>query len=107
MSAGLQPVSLNQSIRDDIIGRITSGEWPPGHRLPFEHEMKGQVPYAFVVLRAGLGATAEELKNYALAHGPAFRHPRRVFFLDRMPLAGTNKIDKRVLAKQIPTGGEI
>jgi hypothetical protein len=24
-----------------------------------------------------------------------------------MPLAGTNKIDKRALATQIPTGGEI
>ena len=28
------------------------------------------------------------------------------FFVDEMPLAGTNKIDKRVLAKQIPAGGE-
>jgi len=27
--------------------------------------------------------------------------------VDEMPLAGTNKIDKRVLAKQIPTGGDI
>ena len=26
------------------------------------------------------------------------------FFVDEMPLAGTNKIDKRVLARQIPTG---
>ncbi len=65
--------------------------------LPFEHEMKGQVPYAFVVLRAGCTTTEVELKNYALAHGPAFRHPRRVFFLDRMPLAGTNKIDHQAL----------
>jgi hypothetical protein len=34
---------------------------------------------------------------------PAYQHPRRVFFVDEMPLAGTNKIDKRVLARQIPT----
>jgi long-chain acyl-CoA synthetase len=74
--------------------------------LPFEHEMKGQVPYAFVVLRAGHNATEDEIKNFALANGPAFRHPRRVFFLDRMPLAGTNKIDqqflRRMVAAQIP-----
>jgi acyl-coenzyme A synthetase/AMP-(fatty) acid ligase len=57
------------------------------------------VPYAFVVLRAGHRATADEIRNYALAHGPAFRHPRRVFFLERMPLAGTNKIDQQQLRR--------
>lgn len=31
--------SLNQTIRNDIENRIMSGEWPPGFRLPFEHEM--------------------------------------------------------------------
>jgi hypothetical protein len=29
-----------------------------------------------------------------------------VLFVEEMPLAGTNKIDKRVLAKQIPAEGE-
>mgnify|MGYP003345255930 CR=1 FL=1 len=65
--------------------------------LPFAHELKGQVPYAFVVLRPGQQATEQALKTYALEHGPAFQHPRRVFFLDRMPLAGTNKIDQAAL----------
>ena len=46
------------------------------------------------------------MKSYALANAPAYQHPRQVIFIDEMPLAGTNKIDKRVLAKQIPTGGE-
>ena len=67
--------------------------------LPFDHELKGQVPYAFVVLRGGLSTTADEIKAFALANGPAFRHPRRVFFLDRMPLAGTNKIDLHALRR--------
>jgi acyl-coenzyme A synthetase/AMP-(fatty) acid ligase len=74
--------------------------------LPFDHEMKGQVPYAFVVLRAGHTASEEDLKTYTLANGPAYRHPRRVVFLDHMPLAGTNKIDqqflRRLVASQIP-----
>jgi GntR family histidine utilization transcriptional repressor len=30
---------LYQRIRDDIEARIMSGEWPPGHRIPFEHEL--------------------------------------------------------------------
>jgi len=67
--------------------------------LPFDHELKGQVPYAFVVLRGGLSTTADEIKAFALANGPAFRHPRRVFFLDCMPLAGTNKIDLHALRR--------
>jgi GntR family histidine utilization transcriptional repressor len=33
---------LHQRIRDDIEGRIMSGEWPPGHRIPFEHELMAQ-----------------------------------------------------------------
>jgi GntR family transcriptional regulator, histidine utilization repressor len=32
-------VTLYQRIRGDIEGRILSGEWLPGHRLPFEHEL--------------------------------------------------------------------
>lgn len=35
-------VSLHQRIRSDIEGRIHSGEWPPGYRLPFEHELMAQ-----------------------------------------------------------------
>lgn len=62
--------------------------------LPFAHDLKGQVPYAFVVLRAGIRTSEQELKQYALTHGPAYQHPRRVFFLEQLPLAGTNKIDR-------------
>jgi GntR family histidine utilization transcriptional repressor len=32
-------VSLHQQILADIESRILSGEWPPGHRIPFEHEL--------------------------------------------------------------------
>lgn len=65
--------------------------------LPFAHDLKGQVPYAFVVLRSGARATEEEIKQYALSNGPAYQHPRRVFFLEQLPLAGTNKIDRETL----------
>lgn len=71
--------------------------------LPFAHAIKGQAPYAFVVLRPGHDASESELKAFALEHGPAYQHPRRVYFLDRMPLAGTNKIDQTRL-RQIADG---
>jgi len=67
--------------------------------LPFDHELKGQVPYAFVVPRAGTAVTEDEIKQFALANGPAYQHPRRVFFLEQLPLAGTNKIDRPRLIK--------
>lgn len=36
------PLSLHQRILGEIEARILSGEWPPGHRIPFEHELTGQ-----------------------------------------------------------------
>jgi len=69
--------------------------------LPFDHELKGQVPYAFVVLRAGHTASEDELKAFALANGPAYQHPRRVFFLEQLPLAGTNKVDQQQLRRHV------
>ena len=34
--------TLYKRIRIDIERRIMSGEWPPGHRIPFEHELMTQ-----------------------------------------------------------------
>lgn len=31
--------TLYQRIRSDLEGKIMSGQWPPGHRVPFEHEL--------------------------------------------------------------------
>lgn len=31
--------TLHARIRQDIEGNILSGVWPPGHRIPFEHEL--------------------------------------------------------------------
>jgi acyl-CoA synthetase (AMP-forming)/AMP-acid ligase II len=75
--------------------------------MPFAHALKDKVPYAFVVLRENRQATEDELKQYALANGPAYQHPRRVFFLQQLPLAGTNKVDQQQL-RQIAanTAGE-
>ena len=67
--------------------------------LPFEHALKDKVPYAFVVLRKNHNAGEDELKQFALANGPTYQHPRRVFFMDQLPLAGTNKIDQQQLRR--------
>ena len=72
--------------------------------LPFNHELKGQVPYAFIVRKAGATVAEVELKQFALANGPAYQHPRRVFFLEQFPLAGTNKVDRERLRQWVADG---
>jgi acyl-CoA synthetase (AMP-forming)/AMP-acid ligase II len=74
--------------------------------IPIPDELKGHKPIAFVVRANGAELDEQAVKSYALANAPAYQHPRQVIFIDEMPLAGTNKIDKRVLAKQIPSAGE-
>ena len=72
--------------------------------LPFDHDLKGQVPYAFVVPHRGAKVTEEDLKQFALANGPAYQHPRRVYLLKELPLAGTNKIDRDKLRQWVAEG---
>jgi len=72
--------------------------------MPFDHELKGQVPYAFVVPKPGAALTEDEIRQFALANGPAYQHPRRVFFLEQFPLAGTNKIDRERLRRWVAEG---
>ena len=68
--------------------------------LPMPDDIKGTKPVAFVVLRAGQTASEEDLKAFCLRHAPAFMHPRRVWALPALPLAGTNKVDKAVLSEK-------
>ena len=66
--------------------------------VPAPSALKAHVPVAFVVPRSGGAIDAEAVKRHALANGPAYAHPRQVFFVDGLPLSGTNKIDRRALA---------
>ena len=65
--------------------------------VPAPNALKAHVPVAFVVARPGGFMDEAAVKGYALANGPAYAHPRRVFFVDALPLSGTNKIDRRRL----------
>lgn len=66
--------------------------------VPVPDEIKGTKPVAFVVARAGTDPTAEDIKRHVLAHAPAYQHPRRVWFVEALPLSSTNKIDRAALA---------
>ena len=68
--------------------------------VPVPDEIKGEKPFAFVVLKPGSTLTEDDIKSYALEQGPAYQHPRRVCFVDALPLAGPNKVDRKGLKQK-------
>ena len=66
--------------------------------VPIDDEIKGQKPVAFVVAKSGRTPSEDAIKQFALANAPAYAHPRFVWFIDELPLASTNKIDRNLFA---------
>jgi acyl-CoA synthetase (AMP-forming)/AMP-acid ligase II len=64
--------------------------------IGLEDSIKGTKPYAFVV-RSDLSLDEASLKDYFLNNAPAYQLPRNIWFLDNLPVTGTNKIDKKAL----------
>ena len=56
---GKKAPTLNHRIRSDIEGRILSGEWEPGFRIPFEHELMEQYGCSRMTVNKVLSALAE------------------------------------------------
>jgi len=61
------------------------------------HERWGEAPHAFVVLKAGATATAEELVKFARDNLAHFKAPHAVTFVDEIPKTATGKTQKYVL----------
>ena len=61
------------------------------------HEKWGEAPHAFVVLRAGAQAEADELRAFARTHLAHFKAPHGVTFLAELPKTATGKVQKYVL----------
>jgi GntR family histidine utilization transcriptional repressor len=53
------PKALYQVIRGDIEAKITSGDWPPGHKLPFEHELMETYSCSRMTVNKVISALAE------------------------------------------------
>jgi long-chain acyl-CoA synthetase len=67
--------------------------------VPVDDDIKGQKPVAFIIAKAGETPDGEDIKRFALANAPAYQHPRFVWFMDRLPLSSTNKIDRIALRR--------
>ena len=66
--------------------------------VPVDDDIKGTKPVAFVIPKAGQTPSEDEVKKFALANAPAYQHPRFVWFVDELPLASTNKVDRAALS---------
>ena len=71
--------------------------------VPVADEIKYQLPVAFVVAKPGSKPSEDVLRRFALDNGPAYAHPRAVWFVTELPLAGTNKIDRKALVERAAT----
>ena len=65
--------------------------------VPVDDDIKGTKPVAFVVKREGSDLDEAQLKAFSLANAPAYQHPRSIWFVDSLPLASTNKLDRKAL----------
>ena len=65
----------------------------------------GEVPAAFIVLKPGGQATAEELMDYCARNISAYKKIRQIIFKNQLPVSATRKGLKTELRKEL--GGPI
>ncbi|MET3238677.1 DNA-binding FadR family transcriptional regulator [Bradyrhizobium japonicum] len=56
---GADQPTLYKRIRADIENRILTGEWPPGHRIPFEHELVARYGCSRMTVNKALSELAQ------------------------------------------------
>ncbi len=65
--------------------------------IPVPDEEAGEIPKAYVVLKPGEEATAEEIMEHVAGHVAHFKRIRQVEFIDEIPKSLAGKILRRVL----------
>lgn len=63
-------------------------------------EQRGETAKAFVVLREGKDATAEEIIEWSKGEMAAYKYPRQIEFIDALPKSGSGKILWRELQER-------
>src|SRR5882757_282117 len=59
------------------------------------HDSLGEEVGAAVVLKAGIAAVAEELRQFVKARVAAYKYPRRIWFVESLPTGPTGKLLRR------------
>jgi long-chain acyl-CoA synthetase len=66
------------------------------------HEARGEVAKAWVVLRPGRQATAEEIRDFCRDKLAPYKVPAQVEFRDALPMTMTGKVLRRALTADVP-----
>ncbi|MDE0365682.1 MAG: class I adenylate-forming enzyme family protein [Gammaproteobacteria bacterium] len=64
--------------------------------VPVPDAIRGQMPVAFVVAADGK-VSERDVQDHVRSNAAPYLYPRRVWFVDALPLASTTKIDRREL----------
>lgn len=64
------------------------------------HEYRGETVKAFIVLKPGMSATAEEIIEFCKKHLAAYKVPKLVEFVDELPKSAVGKVLRRILREQ-------
>ncbi len=67
-------------------------------------EEAGEIPAAYVVLKPGAQASAEEIQEFVAGQVASFKQIRRLTFIDAIPKSAAGKILRRVLREDAATG---
>jgi GntR family histidine utilization transcriptional repressor len=87
-----QAVPLHQRIRCEVEARILSGEWPPGWRIPYEHELTAQ----YGCSRMTVSKALTELADAGL-----IERRRKAGSFVRRPLAQSAVMEIRDIADEV------
>jgi len=60
-------------------------------------DIKGEIPKAYIVLKCGASATAEEIILHCREHLAPYKIPRQVQLVSDLPKTSTGKIMRRAL----------
>jgi GntR family histidine utilization transcriptional repressor len=69
--------SLHQRIHEELDGKIRSGEWPPGHRLPYESELMAQYGCARMTVNKVMSSLAASGRILRRRRAGSFVAPAR------------------------------
>lgn len=72
-----------------------------------EDEAKGEIGWAAIVLKEGMTATEEEIISYCRSEMAKYKCPRKVVFMESLPVNAMNKILRRKLRAMFSEYGEL
>ena len=87
------------SVPHGLKGRVPVAIVVPASRPDVEHDSCADLSQSAALDSAAILVAEQELKEFYLRHGAAYGHPRRVLFVDALPLGGTGKPDRAAMQK--------